>query len=153
METLFDYLTRDEQDVLYFAPAWIALLIAGADDHIDSKELKVAEAFIDDKKDQDDEELRIFYTKVVKDFQTNLKGYKELLPEETQKRNLLLVEQLERLNVILPQIDGAFARQYYRDMKALALKVAEASGGILALNPVSEKEKEFLNLSMINEPG
>lgn len=153
MDTMFNGLTQDEKDVLRFAPAWIALLIAGADDRIDSKELKAAVSFIFDKREGDDEELKAFYSTVAEKFETNLNGYKELLPKDTQKRNHLLAKQLSKLNDIFPKIDKQFTRQYYRDMKALALRVAEASGGILDLNPVSENEKEFLYLGMIHDPG
>jgi hypothetical protein len=153
MDELFKNLTADEKDVLHFAPAWIALLIAGADDHIDGKELKTAIAFINEKKESAEGKIKSFYEMIAGNFRTDLNGFKELLPKDTEKRNELLVKRIEQLNDIFHKTDKTFARQYYRDMKEMALKVAEASGGILGLNPVNKKEKEFLSLDMIRDPG
>ncbi len=154
MDTLFTNLTRDEEDVLYFAPPWVALLIAGADDHIDSKEVKAAIAFIKEKKEQRNEEfIDSFYQIVAEKFVTNLMGYKTLLPDDSEKRNKILIERLEQLNDIFKKIELKFASQYYLDLKGLAIAVAKASGGILGLNPISKKEKELISLKMIREPG
>ncbi len=153
MNELFKNLTSDEKDVLLFAPAWIALLIAGADDHIDGKELKTAIAFINEKKEHAEGKLKAFYEWIAGNFKTDLNGFKELLPKDSEKRNELLVERIKQLNGIFQKTDKIFARQYYQDMKEMALKVAEASGGILGINPVNKKEKEFLSLDMIRDPG
>lgn len=153
MDILFPDLTKDELDVLFLAPPWVALLIAGADDNIDSKEIKAAEAFVKKKDEQGEEGLTgSFYKKISEKFIIDLLGYKTLLPEDTEKRNKLLIEKLEQLNSIFKKIDLKFAQRYYHDLKDLAISVAEASGGILGLNPVNKREKEFISLEMIHEP-
>jgi len=154
MDTLFPNLTKDEEDVLYFAPPWVALLIAGADDHINSKEIKAGVAFVKRKQKPGEESLiGLFYQVVAEKFLTDIMGYKTLLPEDTEKRNKLLIERLEQLNDIFKKIDLEFAKQYYNDLKDLAISVAEASGGVLGLNPVNRKEKKLISLEMIQEPG
>lgn len=153
MNELFENLTANEKDVLYFAPAWIALLIAGADDHIDGKELKTAIAFINERKEHAEGKIKSFYKVIAGKFTTDLNGFRELLPKDTEKRNELLVKRIKQLNDVFQKTGKTFARQYYRDMKEMALKVAEASGGILGINPVNKKEKQFLSLDMIRDPG
>ena len=153
MSEPFGKLSDNEKDILFFAPAWIALLIAGADDRIDGKELKAAIEFINEQKEQQDDRMKAFYEKVAGNFTTDINGFKELLPKDTEKRNLLLVKRIKQLNDILRKTDKSFARRYYNDMKALALRVAEASGGILGINPVNKKEREFLSLDMLKDPG
>ncbi len=153
MNKLFKHLTENEKDILCFVPAWIALLIAGADDRVDGKELKTAIAFINEKKEHGEDIMKLFYKEIAGNFTTDINGFKELLPNDTEKRNRLLVERIRQVNDIFQKTDKTFARQYYRDMKEMALKVAEASGGILGINPVNKKEKEFLTLDMIRDPG
>ncbi|HLF34406.1 MAG TPA: hypothetical protein VI583_09220, partial [Cyclobacteriaceae bacterium] len=75
------------------------------------------------------------------------------LPEDAEARNPVIVEELRRLNIILPKLDRQFAIQYYESMQEIASAVAKASGGILGYMSVGFEEARYVDLNFIRNPA
>lgn len=153
MSSYFDNLRQDETDLMYRAPVLIAILIAGADNQIDKKEIKEALNISHLKQTKARRILLDYYSELGKEFEYNLVEEIAALPREARKRNPVIIEELEKLNLILPKLDRKFAIQYYDSMKDIAKRIAAASGGILGYLSVSYEESKLLELKMIRNPG
>ncbi|MBN4081693.1 hypothetical protein JYU23_01030 [bacterium AH-315-C07] len=147
-------LDQSEKDLLYKAPILVTVLIAGADDLIDSKEKEsaVLSAKFNYQTLISEPKLEEFYETVTEDFLGKLTAVVNELPPEAAIRNPIISAELMKLNEILPKLDAEFAILYYDSLKALSVKVAEASGGFLGLGSVSSEEQEWVELSMISAP-
>ncbi len=146
-------LNEAELETLYNAPVWVTLLIAGADNKFDKKELQEAISVTHLKERRARQALIDYYREVGRNFEANLKGYISLLPGDVQERTKVLSDNLARLNAILPKLDKSFSVQFYESIKDLAQKVANASGGIMGFLSTGYEESKLLNLKMINDPS
>ena len=153
MISFFEKLREDEVEILYKTPILVSILIAGADDEIDKKEIKEAINFSKLKKSKARSLLIDFYNEIADTFEADLNDEIATLPSQARKRNPLIIEQLERLNLILPKLDRKFAIQYYESMKDFAKTVATASGGILGYMAVGYEESKLVELKMIRNPA
>lgn len=145
-------LREDESQVLYDAPVFVAILIAGADGNIDKSERKEAIGIARSKQSRAREQL-VDYYKVVSDrFESRFNELIDSLPKDTEERNKAIVTELRKLNFILPKTDKNFAVKLYSSLKDLAKKIAEASGGVLGYLSVSYEEAKLMELRMINNP-
>ena len=146
-------LTDEEVNVLYNAPVWVTLLIAGADSKIDKKEIKEAISVTRLKKKRARKDLIEYYQEVGENFEANLKGHLTLLPKDLKEQAGLLIANLEKLNPVLNKLDHGFAVHYYESLKDLAEKVAHATGGIMGFLAVGYEESKLVGLKMINNPS
>ena len=153
MISYFDNLRQDEKDLMYRAPVLVAILIAGADDKFDKKEIKEALSISQLKQVKARRILIDYYAEVGKDFEYNLIEEIATLPREARKRNPVIIEELEKLNLVLPKLDKKFAIQYYDSMIDIAKRIATASGGILGYLSVGFEESKLVELKMIRNPG
>ncbi len=144
-------LAASEVEILLKAPLLVCILIAGADNEIDKKEIKGAIELA--KKAKSKANLSEFYKMVTEDFEDKLKIILQGLPMETTQRNPLLFEELSRLNFILPKIDKAFALDYYKSLTYISKKIAESSGGVLGMKSVGDEELKLVRLPMIKPPA
>lgn len=136
------------------APLLVCILIAGADDHIDRKEMRKAMELINLPHGKNKSSpLAGFYTLVVEDFEDKLKVVIQNYPVDTTKRNTLIISELEGLNSLLPKLSKPFAIAFYRSLKKLAVGIAESSGGLLGIQSVGEEEARFIDLAMITDPS
>lgn len=146
-------LSEAELETLYNAPVWVTILIAGADNKFDKKELQEAISVTHLKQKRARQALIDYYKEVSRNFESNLKGYISLLPQDARDRTELLSENLAKLNLILPKLDKSFSTQFYESIKDLAQKVANASGGIMGFLATGYEESKLLNLKMIKDPS
>jgi len=146
-------LREDEVDLIRKAPAYVCILIAGADDNIDKNELKEAIAVANAKQTRAREGLVEFYKEIAKTFEDDLQNLIQELPDAAAKRNPEITKELRRLNRILVKLDKRFATKLYGSLKDMAKRVAEASGGILGYMSVSYEEAKLVELSMIKDPS
>ncbi len=153
MIEFFEKLRQDEVEVLYRAPLLVAILIAGADDNIDKKEINEAVNISRLKQSKSRDLLKDYYTRVGENFEENLTEEVAGLPSQARKRNPLIIEELEKLNLILPKLDKKFAIQFYESMKDIAQRIASASGGILGYMAVNYEEQKLMELRMIRNPA
>ncbi len=146
----FQHLSSEERDLVYQAPAIVAYLIGGADDNFDAAEQAQSKHVVHIRTSTGDPILFDFYKETGERFDADLKNlataYGSLQAEE---RTRILVEELAKLNEILPKVDSLYARAYLKSLRTLGRAVAEASGGIFGFIEVSYEEKHLLGLEMI----
>jgi hypothetical protein len=143
-------LTVEEQEFFAKSPILVCILIAGADGTIDKKE--VNEAIDQAKKRQAQFGVAEFYREVGEDFEDKLKIVLREYPNKPSDRNALIVEELKKLNEIIPKLNKDFAHLFYRSLREIALKIAQSSGGILGMKAVGKEESKFVELPMLKEP-
>lgn len=149
----FKNLSVDEVEVLLNTPVWVTLLIAGADNKIDKREIEEAVSLTQLKQNRARQPLTDYYKEVNKSFESNLKGYVSLLPKDKELRNQILIENLEKLNNILPRLEASFAIQFYQSIRDFAEKIANASGGIMGFLTLGYEESKVVKLKMIKDPS
>lgn len=148
----FDKLNSDEQDVMFKAPILVCILIAGADGTIDKKEIKEAIAYAQ-KQAKTHTSLSNYFKEISQDFEDKLKVLIQGYPYESTQRTPLIVDELSRLNEVLPKLDKVFSKQVYMSLKSIAEKIASSSGGLLGLNSVGDEEARLVNLPMVKDPS
>ncbi|NOT76130.1 MAG: hypothetical protein HOP08_14480 [Cyclobacteriaceae bacterium] len=144
-------LPGSEVELLAKAPLLVCILIAGADDEIDNKEIKGAIELA--KKSKTKASIAEFYRLVSEDFEDKLKIILQSLPQDSANRNLLISKELSQLNSILVKVDKIFSKDFYDSLRYIAKKIAESSGGLLGLKSVGEEEMKFIALPMIKDPS
>ena len=153
MINYLDPLSEEEKLFLQKAPVLVAILIAGADNKIDKSEIKEALRISRYKPIKARILLKDFYSSIGDEFEYNLIEEIASLPREARKRTPVIVEELKKLNSILPKLDRKFAIQFYESMKDIAEKIAKASGGVLGYISVDYEESKLMELKMIKNPA
>ena len=146
-----DRLSTAEVETLMKAPLLVCILIAGADNEIDSNEIREAIELAETGKTK--ASVAEFYKLVSEDFEDKLKIVLQSLPNESKLRTPLLFDELSRLNSILPKIKGPFGQDYYKSLRFIAMKIAKSSGGMLGLKKIGAEEEKVYALPMIKDPS
>ncbi len=150
----FDKLTSSEIELMLRGPILACILIAGADGHIDNKEIKGSMELAKDKhKNAKGSHLDKFYLMVVEDFEDKLKVVLQSYPVDADKRNAMITEELSVLSGLLAKLDSNFAKQYYSSIKDIALNTAESSGGLFGIKTVGDEEAQLVDLPMVKDPS
>lgn len=147
-------LREEDREFLFLAPAMITILIAGADDDVEQKELEAAERITRYRKSVPRHAVLIPYyedvhERIEKDIQHLLNEY----PSLAELRNPIIAKQLEQLNRIFKQLDKETATAFYQSFISLARHIAESAGGVLGFFSVSPEEKKWMELDMIHDPS
>src|SRR5437879_4028338 len=108
-----DSLTTEEQEFMHKAPILVCILIAGADGDIDRDEIKGAMSQARKRQKNSSDSMTQLYSEIGEDFEDKLKVLLQYYPLEVSQRNPMLVEELGRLNQLLPKIDRDFSVQFY----------------------------------------
>lgn len=148
----FINLTPEEQKTLIDAPAYITILVAGADHDIDDKELEWASKLPVFRSRDDKSVLHDYYVEVEKTFNEKILSLISNLPEGYIERNKAASNELKKINAIMPKLSNDFAVELYKSLKSFADQVARASGGFLGISSISPEEKEMIKLDMIQPP-
>jgi hypothetical protein len=133
------------------APILVAILIAGADGVIDKREISEVAQFLE-KQTRIKSELAEYFREVAPDFEDKMNVVLQGYPRKTAERNAVIVDDLSKLNAVLPKIASEFASQFYHILKKIAQKTAASSGGLLGMNAIDEREARYLELYMIENP-
>lgn len=149
----FDKLSDTEIEAMLRAPLIACILIAGADGNVDRKEVEKAIQHTRKSASKAKTTVVEYFKLVEQDFEDKLKIVLQSLPVEVKERNHLIVEELTRLNTILPKLKNTFAVEFYTKMRDLAHEVASSSGGLLGINKVGDEEEQYVELPMIKKPG
>ena len=149
----FAKLRDDEVEVLMKAPAYVSVLIAGADDDIDKNEIKKAIQLAKVKQQKAREVLLEYYKHVGERFEKDFMKMIEELPQKASERAPVINRELKKLNIILPKLPKNFAIEFYASMRDIAKKIAEASGGVLGYLSVSYEEAKLMELTDIKDPS
>ena len=148
-----DSLSTEEQEFMHKAPILVCILIAGADGNIDRDEIKGAMSQATKKQRSGSDSITKLYSEIGEDFEDKLKVLLQYYPVEVTQRNSMLVEELARLNQLLPKIDRNFAIQFYQSICDLAMKVAKSSGGWFGMKSIGDAEAKYVKLPMIKDPA
>jgi hypothetical protein len=148
----FDKLTDAEAELMLRAPILVCILIAGADGHIDRKEIKEAIA-VARKQKESASVLSGYFAIMAEDFEDKIKILIQSYPYESTQRTPLIVEELQSLNALWLKLDPGFASAYYTMLKNLASRIASSSGGLLGMKRISPEEARFAALPMLADPG
>lgn len=151
--TQFDHLTEEERELMFKVPILVSILIAGADNDIDRSEIRKAVDISSIKQKQAREELLDYYREVAQDFEDKMKVLIQHYPQNALERNPMIIEELEKVNLVLPKLDNRFAVEFYASIRDIAKKVAEASGGVLGYMAVGYEESKYIDLKMIKDPA
>jgi hypothetical protein len=146
-------LSPSEGDLMLKAPLLVCILIAGADDDIDRKEIKKAIQLAQKNQGSGKSRLMEFYRLMAEDFEDKLKVLIQSFPPKAAQREPIIVDELTHLNQIFSKIDRQLASEFYQSLLEIARKTAESSGGLLGLKSVGEEEARFVNLPMIKNPA
>jgi polyribonucleotide nucleotidyltransferase len=149
----FDNLSQSEIELMHKAPMLVCILIAGADDHIDNKEIGKAITLTEKKQKRAKSHLLEFYKEVGEDFEDKLKIVIQGFPVEVDERAPLVTESLAQINAILKKVDRKFALEFYKSLREIATEVAKSSGGVLGLKSVGDEEAKHVELTMVKDPA
>ena len=146
-------LAPSEADLLLRAPLLVCILIAGADNDIDKKEIKSAIELAKNRQKKSKSDMVEFYKNVAEDFEDKLKILIQSYPYEATQRNPLITLDLQELNLVLPKIERGMAVEFYNTLRDIAQKMAESSGGLLGLKSIGAEEAKYISLPMIKDPA
>ncbi|MBM3919907.1 MAG: hypothetical protein FJ347_01615 [Sphingomonadales bacterium] len=146
------HLTADEQQIVTNSPLYVSLLIAGADGNFDTDEKKRIVELVHIKTFTERFELQNLYKNLNNDSEEQIRNMISSLPENTDERNTILSELIARLNDIFPKLDASFSVQLYSSLRQFAVYISTADGGWWGISAVSDAEKAFVKLPMLNPP-
>ena len=149
----FDNLSPSEIELMHKAPMLVCILIAGADDHIDNREIKKAIDLTEKKQKRAKSHLLAFYREVGEDFEDKLRIVIQGFPVESTERGPLVVKLLTPINEVLKKVDRNFALEFYKSLREIASEIAKSSGGLLGLNSVGDAEAKYVELPMLEDPA
>jgi hypothetical protein len=148
----FRNLSDHEIEIMLKAPVLVCILIAGADGHIDKKEIREAIS-IAQKNKNSKSELAGYFREVSQDFEDKIMILIQSYPFQPELRAPKIIEELAELNRILGKLDVKFSKIFYDMLRDIAEKIASSSGGLLGIKSVDEQEAQYLQLSMIRDPS
>ena len=146
-------LSQSEAELILKAPLLVCILIAGADDDIDRKEISRAIQLTQQKHYKVKSRLVAYYRLMAEDFEDKLKVLIQSYPAKAAQRNPLITVELQGLNSAFSKIDRTLSIDFYASLREIAQKVAESSGGILGLKSVGDKEAQYVKLPMLKDPS
>jgi hypothetical protein len=149
----FQKLSDEEKTALLDAPALIAVLIAGADNKIDEKEINYSEKITRFRAANNESPVQHYYAEVNKYIKDAIDQQIKTLPKDLIERQTVISEELAELNKILPKLDKSFAEELYKSFLTFAKSVAKSSGGLWGYASITPEEERLLGLSMINNPA
>lgn len=142
-------LTNSETELLARGPLLVCILMAGADGKIDDRELDKA---IELAKQQKwvKSVLKGFFEEVARDFEDKLKILIQAYPLKKEKRNKLIVEELQQINQLWDKLEPEFSTAYLEMLRYLAHNIAASSGKFWAR--INSEEAELVELPMLLDP-
>ncbi|MBX7226331.1 MAG: hypothetical protein K1X55_09895 [Chitinophagales bacterium] len=143
------HLTEEERTLCLEAPALVALLIGKADGNFNNSERERARNAMKFRQTNGDALLFDYFKEVYKTFDNVLQSVEERYAGDTNEVIMKVSAELSKLNDILPKLDKRFASMLIKNLKSLAVGVANSSGGILGIFDESEEEANLVDLPMI----
>ena len=153
MVTQLQHLSEQEVELIYRAPILTSILISGAEGPINNRKIDTAIEFA--KKEVKEARALMYdlYLEISEDMEEKIQEMIRLYPVDPHQRNQQILQELEKLNEILPKLDKSFAVVYYISLKNIARKIARSTGGFLGIfGKISKAERKYLDLDMIEDP-
>jgi len=149
MEQSFEQLPVTEQQTLLDAIPLITILVAGADDEIDTQERAWAQKLTDIRSYSNAEVLRSYYEKVEQQFEERIDHFLNEVSDNTEQRMQEVSAHLSKTNAILSKLNPSYGSTLYQSWLSFAKHIAKASGGILGWGSIGPEEKKVIDLPMI----
>ncbi len=146
-------LNKEEKELILNAPAYITILIAGADDDISDTEIKRSLELVHIKTYSESIDVRDLYEKIDANFESRLNDLIHALPTTLAERETAVIEALTKLNAIFNKMDARVSHRYYLSLLDFSAFIARAAGGIFGIERVSFREEKFVKLPMIKDPN
>jgi hypothetical protein len=147
---IFRALTDKEYQLLSDTVPLIAILISGADGHIDLKEKEWSQKIVKIRSYAFDYDLKPIYQELEKNYAARFESFVSELPSDPDARCTKISQMLSELNKILPKINIRNASQLYNTYLSFAEEIARASGGFLRMLSISSEESMWIGLPMID---
>lgn len=145
----FAPLSQDELLSLEDAIPQIAVLIAGADGEIDAEEKAWADKLTEIRTYAGDKVLHDLYEQIHANFLIKFNDLIKMLPQNIEERQQILAENLSKLNPILEKLDPRVAHHVYISFTTFAKSIAGTTGGVFGFGTISQAEKNWISLPMI----
>ncbi len=146
----FRSLSDNEYNLLIHSVPLVAVLISGADGHIDLKEKEWANKIVKIRSFANTVDLKPLYQELELNFPSILDSTIQRFPQSTEKRNQLISKELSQLNPILAKLNIQLASQIYDSLLSYAEHIAKASGGFLRMMSVNSEENIYIGLPMLD---
>jgi len=145
-------LTDNEREIVMNAPVWVSVYVALADYRITKEERKKIVQTVHTKTFSEKNDLSELYKVLDINIEQRLATAISSIPVFQEDKEPFVRQKLVEFNDVLQKLPIVFARQLHKSLKDFALYAAQASGGILGVNRISETEKGLMQLDMIQEP-
>ena len=149
-QDLMAVLSAEEIQTLKDTYAYIAVLIAGADGKMDTKELAWAEKIVQIRSFSGDERLFHLHEEITKELPGKIKEVIASMNPDLPARNKALSAEIEKLNPILASLDPFMANYLYKGFLSFAERIAKSSGGFLSFFAIGPEEKKWIKLPMLH---
>ena len=146
-------LNNQEYRLLYAAPLLVSILIAGADNNIDKKEIEQTIKIAEEKSQNQRTYIVEFYKGVNLNFNQKLDELIAHYPTEARDRTPVISDDLAQLNPILAKLDKIFAIVLHQSLLQIARTIAKTSGGLIGINTIGKEEAPLINLPMLDDPS
>ena len=143
-------LTERERQIVKYAPVWVILYVACADNDIETSEIDRGKEIIQIKSYAEKNDVRELYDLLKTDIDQEIDLALKELSAVGSVRLSYLEENLAKLNDIFPKLDSAYAKQLYKSLRSLAREVAKSSG-FFGIGIISELEEKAIQLPMLKE--
>ena len=147
---ILNVLESAQYEELKDAPAYITILVAGADGKIDEHELNWAEKLANIRSYDKPQELNQYYEDVEAVLDTRIKELLDELPSELEAREVEITKHLSKLNSMFKVVENELAYKLYTSFTSWAKHIAKASGGFLRFGSISSQEKKWIGLPMVD---
>lgn len=145
----FNNLTAEEQQLMFDAIPLIVILVGAADNVLDEVELTEAQRLADIRTYNTRGRLNAYYEKIDDGLSARIQQLYNGMQNGVEQREKYIVEQLSKLNTILPKLREPYGYLYYHNFRTFARHIAEAHGGFLRFITVGPKEAKVMDLPMI----
>ena len=145
-------LNESEKELVLNAPAYITILIAGADDDITDVEIRRSIQLVHIKTYSESVDIQDVYEKIDHDYEKHLNEIIDALPKTLSEREKVLIEKLSGLNAVFSKIDHTIGLKFYNSLLEFASYIAHAAGNVLGIDIINHREKEFVKLPMVQRP-
>lgn len=145
-------LSEEEQTLVRRSPIWVTLLVACADFDIEESEIDRAKEIIHIKSFATQNDVRNLYKDLNQFVDEEIDNALQSLSANGKKRLAFLEDHIAKLNAIFPKLDPAYAAQFYKSLRSLAVSVARADGGFFGINAIGGEEAKYINLPMLEKP-
>jgi len=149
MESIFEPLSPAETALLLDALPYITILVGAADDDLDPRELRAANALAEVRAYREDKKLRSYYEQIAGNFLARVQELSAGLPENRAEREPILWEKLSGLNAVLAKYPSPYDYYFYAAFRSFAKHVARAHGGFLRFLTVGPEEAKVMDLPML----